>query len=46
MAEITLAAQAGRPTGSGACNRLRAAGRIPAVTTRSGSVASVPTSVC
>ena len=31
MAEITLAAQAGRPTGSGACNRLRAAGRIPAV---------------
>jgi large subunit ribosomal protein L25 len=31
MAEITLAAEAGRPTGSGACNRLRAAGRIPAV---------------
>jgi len=31
MAEITLAAHAGRPTGSAAANRMRAAGRIPAV---------------
>jgi len=31
MAEITLVAHAGRPIGSAAANRLRAAGRIPAV---------------
>jgi large subunit ribosomal protein L25 len=31
MAEITLAAHAGRPTGSAAAKRMRAAGRIPAV---------------
>ena len=31
MAEITLVAEPGRPTGSAASRRLRAAGRIPAV---------------
>ncbi len=31
MAEITLVAESGRPTGSAASRRLRAAGRIPAV---------------
>src|ERR1700760_3994671 len=31
MAEITLVADPGRPTGSAASRRLRAAGRIPAV---------------
>jgi large subunit ribosomal protein L25 len=31
MAEIALAAHAGRPTGSAAAKRMRAAGRIPAV---------------
>jgi large subunit ribosomal protein L25 len=31
MPEITLTAETGRPTGSRAANRLRAAGRIPAV---------------
>src|ERR1035441_5968612 len=31
MAEIILAAHAGRPTGSAAAKRMRAAGRIPAV---------------
>jgi large subunit ribosomal protein L25 len=44
MAEINLAAQAGRPTGSGACNRLRAAGRIPAVVYGHG-MAPIPISV-
>src|SRR3982074_1581558 len=31
MAEITLLAEAGRPTGSRPSNRLRSAGRIPGV---------------
>jgi large subunit ribosomal protein L25 len=31
MAEITLVAESGRPTGSRSSNRLRAAGRVPAV---------------
>jgi large subunit ribosomal protein L25 len=44
MAEITLVAEAGRPTGSRASNRLRHAGRIPAVIYGHGT-APLPVSV-
>jgi large subunit ribosomal protein L25 len=44
MAEITLVAKAGRPTGSRASNRLRRGGRIPAVIYGHGT-APVPVSV-
>jgi large subunit ribosomal protein L25 len=44
MAEITLVAEAGRPTGSRASNRLRRAGRIPGVIYGHG-IEPVPISV-
>jgi large subunit ribosomal protein L25 len=44
MVEITLIAEAGRPTGSRAASRLRAAGRVPAVVYGHGT-APLPVSV-
>ena len=45
MAEITLVAEPGRPTGSAASRRLRAAGRIPAVVYGHGIEPGVAVSV-
>ena len=37
MSQISLVAETGRPTGSGAANRLRAAGKVPGVVYGHGS---------